>query len=214
MKIESLFPYIMPDVPGAPDDLVKQAILLSAIEFCERSLFWNEVQDPIKIYSNVNEIDIEVPAAARVMLVRNVYGGNYELTPLSLHEIADRLPDWQTSKATQPVFYTAFNDLKQIRIYPIPIDPPEAFRLTIRVAFAPTMTSTTVPDALVTRHLEGLMSGAKYRLMLNPGRSWSNADLAAYHKGMFDNAWMTAKIEAEHGGVQGTLRVRPRLFGF
>lgn len=213
MKLDDLMRYLLPHVPGAPDVTAKQALLLATIDFCVNTHAWSVILDPMDIEANMSEYDIEVEQGARVAAVKDVWMvGGRRLEPVTMDKLATVLPDWQTISTSAPMFYTAPVDNETIQIYPKPsVDLPGA--LTIRVAYAPTLTATSVPDSVVQLYLENLLHGARYRLMAMPEKSWSNEKLAAYHKTQFDDGVVSAKIDIAHDKVQGSIRVKPIRFG-
>lgn len=213
MKLEALLFYVLPDVPGAPDVTVKQALLLSTIEFCVQTHAWDEIQDPIALEDGVNEYDIDVLQGSRVVAIKNIWAANRELRPVTMTELQQLVPNWQTATGSFPSYYNAPDDLGSFRVYPIPVDANGA-EITLRATYAPTLTATSVPDAVLNRYLEPIISGAKHRLMVAPGKGWSNSELALYHKQQFDEGVIRAKIDILHDKTQGSVRVKPVRFGF
>lgn len=213
MKTEALFPYLLPDVPGVPDVTAKQALLLSTIEFCVLTHAWDEIQDQITLEDNVNSYDVDVLQGSRVVAVKNMWTNTQELRPVTMSELQRLIPNWQEATGSIPSYYNAPDDQGAFRIYPIPL-ASNGLQLTLRVAYAPTLTATSIPDAVVNRYLEPIISGAKHRLMVAPGKGWSNDKLAMYHKGQFDEGVLRAKIDIMHDKAQGTIKVKPVRFGF
>lgn len=212
MKLDAILPYLLPDVPAVPDITAKQALLMSAIEFCVQTHAWDEILDPLLVEHGVNEYDIEVAQGSRVAAVKSVWIANNELQPVTMPALQLRIPNWQTATGSVPAFYTAPVDNSTIKVYPIPENPVETY-LTIRVAYAPTLSATSIPDSVINRYLEVLVAGAKHRLMMTPGKSWSNLQLAAVHKATFDDGIIRAKVDVLHDEVQGSIKVRPMRFG-
>lgn len=211
MKIEALFPYILPDVPGAPDVTVKQALLHSAIEFCVETHAWNEISDPVVLVDGQRDYDIDAPNGARVVTLKNVWAANRELIAVSMSQLQDKMPNWQDATGSQPNYFNIPADLSVVRVYPIPTVSNGAL-LTFRAVYAPTIASVLLPDDLITRYLEPIISGAKHRLMLAPGKGWSNPQLAVYHRSRFEDGMVKAKIDVIHDKAQGSIRVRPVRF--
>ena len=212
MKIEALFPYILPDVPGAPDVTVEQALRLSAIEFCVKTTAWDEIQDPMTLIDEQNEYEVEVPTGSRVVVVKNVWAINRELKPVTMTELQRLIPNWQVAQSTLPTYYNAPRDQGSLTVYPIPNEAQGA-EITIRACYAPTLSATTLPDAMINRYLEPIVSGAKARLMTAPGKGWSNPALSAYHQKQFDDGVVRAKIDVIHDKTQGVVAVKPIRFG-
>jgi hypothetical protein len=213
MKIEVLFPYLLADVPGVPDVTAKQALLLSTIEFCVHTHAWDEIQDPVTLSDAVNEYDVDVPQDARVVAIKNIWTAAKELTPVTMSQLQQAVPNWQVATSNIPMYYNAPADLGSFRVYPIPTNAM-GLAITLRAAYAPTLSAASVPDSVINRYLESIVSGAKYRLMATPGKGWSNAPLAAYHQQRFDEGVNRAKIDILHDKTQGSLKIKPVRFGF
>lgn len=211
MNVADIVPFVAPEVPGCPEVLIKQALVQAAIEFCAETLAWQEIQDPIVLIDKSNELDVEVPRDARIVTVKDIWASNRKLRPVTMDQLFERIPNWQTAEGSEPVYYNASADWQTIRIFPIPLDSKRA-KITMRVAYAPTLSATTLPDEIVTKHLDGLTGGAKSRLMLMPGRSWSSAQLAGVYRVQFNDQMLKAKIDILHDRVQGSISVRPHPF--
>jgi hypothetical protein len=210
VSIDTFLPHILPDVAGCPRFTALQAVIESAIAFCEESHAWKETLPLIALVDDQHSYAPVLPAGSRVILVTEVWAADRELHPATMSEITDLYPDWQTAQGT-PRHYNQ-QDWQQFRVYPIPKDQVSA-SLTVRAALAPTRAATTLPDFMADRHFQGIVSGALKRLMLKPGQAWSNPTLAAYYENEFRLACANAKTAIFHDRVQGSARVRPRRFG-
>lgn len=212
MLIESLFPYVLPDVPGAPDITARQAILLTAIDFCNKTEIWDEIQAPYTLVDNTRDYSLTAPTDARVMAVKSAWAYNRELRPVTMIELQQLMPNWPVLTGSQVSYYNAPTDVGTIRVYPIPLDAQGA-QMTLRVMYSPILTATTLPDFLVNQHLEALAAGAKHRLMLTPNKSWSNQKLALDQLTIYNNLVNEARIKILHDRVQGTIKVKSVRFG-
>lgn len=211
MNVSDIVPFIAPEVPGCPEPLIKQAVVQTAIEFCTETLAWQEIQDPVALVDGGNELVIDVPRDSRIVAVKDIWASNRKLRPVTMDQLFERIPNWQTATGSEPAYYNASADWQTIRIYPSPLDSQGA-KLTVRAAYAPKITATTLPDEIVTKHLDGLTGGAKARLMIMPGRSWTNAQMGGVYRAQFNDQVLKAKIDILHDRVQGSVSVRPNPF--
>ncbi len=211
MKTSDLIRFIAPELPGCPDVLINQALVQSAIEFCTETLAWQEIQDPLIVIDKQNLLDVEVPRDARIVTVRDIWASNRKLRPVTMPQLFELMPNWQTATGSEPTYYNASVDWQSIRIFPIPMEANRA-KLTMRVAYAPTLTATTLPDEICTKYLDGLLGGTKARLMVMPGKTWTNAQMAAVYRAQLNDQMLKAKIDDLHDRVQGSLSVRPHPF--
>lgn len=213
MTPDTLLPYLLPEVPGAPDDLVKQAIMRSANDFCVESGVWNEIQDPIAVKDDVNEYDLIAPKGGQIVTIKSIWMVNRELVPVTMERLQELIPNWQESKGSDPAYYNSATDYSTVRIYPIPYGANSA-KMTIRAIYTPNQFGTFLPQFLVDKYLDEVLAGAKFRLMSMPGKAWSNADLAMFNKALFEDGIVKAKVFIAHDKVAGSVRVRPVRYGY
>lgn len=216
MKIEDLYPYVVPDLPGCPDETLRQAFVLTAIDFCQKTLVWNEIADAVQLVDGVSDYDIDYPSGAIAQTVTGVWCGEMELIPKSISELNDEIPNWRAATSNRPRYYNSPADWGSIRVYPIPSGIAEATprpTITLRGTFLPKLSATELPNFMAERFLDCLTSGVKGRLMLQPRQTWTDAQLGAYHKGQYEELRTDARITVLADRVPGVTRVRPVRFG-
>lgn len=211
MNTSDFLPFLLGDLPGAPDALVKQNLVLAAMEFCIETLAWQEIQDPIIVIDKINEIDIDVPTDARIVTIKDVWGPSRRLVPVTMSQLFEKIPNWQTAQGSEPTYYNASADWKTLKVFPIPLEANRQ-ALRVRVAYAPTVSAKTLPDEIATKYMDGLMAGAKARMQMMPGKTWSDNTSAGINRTIFQDAMLKAKIDILHDRVQGSLSVRPVSF--
>ena len=84
--------------------------------------------------------------------------------------------------------------------------PDATGAMRINAALKPTRSSTTFPDWIYERYVETLAHGAKHRLMVVPGKPYSNEKAAAYHLTMFNGGIGEAMIRTSRGATRAPLR--------
>lgn len=213
MLLTAFHPFVATEVIGCPDPTINQALLLTAIEFCRETKAWTEIQEPIPLEGGAFEYEMDAPTGALVQTVRDVWIGSRRLTPITMAGLQNVMPDWATAQGSEPSHYSMAGELPLLRVYPIPANTTGQ-ALVVRASYVPKTNATTLPDFLGQRHIEGVASGAKARLMAMPGTPWSNPELASYYRAMYDQSILNARIEEAHDRVPGTIRVQPRSFGF
>lgn len=212
MQIDDLVHYVRLELPGVMDAIIVQAMAATAMDFCERTRVWDEIQDPVPLIDGVNQYDMEGPAGARVLTIANVWAAGRELVPVTMARLMQVLPNWQTAQASQPLYYNAARDRKAITVYPTPIGAQKA-PLTFKAQFSPKRTATTLPDFLGDDYHDALVAGTKARLMVQVNVPWSNPVTGLYHQGLYDAAVAQARIDQIHEQVPAAIRVRPVRFG-
>lgn len=212
MTLDQFMPFMLVELPGCPDPLIRQALLRAAEEFCRRTSAWNEIQEPIQLVAGVRDYDLDVPPGARVCAVLSVHVGSQALAPANAATLQRRVPGWMTAEATEPAFYNLVPDRDLLSVYPMPSEYASA-SMTVRAAYAPRFDAGSLPDFLGQRYLDAITGGAKAILMLMPTKLWSNPALAAYGRKQFDDALVDAMAEELHGRTVGSVGLQPRGFG-
>lgn len=210
---EQFFPNILPEVPGAAEILVENAVRNAVIEFCEKSLILQRDHDPITLIEGIVDYDLDPPTGYLCVKVMKAWLENNELNPLApdfVREAAvyNRLFSSYEKANSTPRAYLQ-KDERTISVW----SPPEqkyANGLTLRVALKPTRAATEVEDVVYEDYAEIIASGALSRLMMSAGKPYTNVEMAAVHKGLFQQGINVARQRASHGQVRSNLRVQLR----
>lgn len=210
MRLDDLLPHILADAPGCPDVTAKLAILKSAREFCREAPVWTELQDPMPLSPQVTSYTLEAPAGADVVGIIQAWCNGSPMRPLAVDDLDLVLPGWQDASAPRPFWFNLSLTQGEIRFFPRSTEPCS---ITLRAQYAPQVTAQALPDSLVSEHLEAIVDGALARLLMVPGRSWSDPNLGAFRRGQFDNAIASERASALHDGHRGVVTVRPVRFG-
>ncbi len=193
-KLEYFMPRLLPWCTAVPEPLAYQALVDSAIRFCEETHIVRYITDPIQVVAGVRDYDIDLPQYADLARVLRVW-----FAPGPYDRPSGKPADWVIS------------DIGQLSIYPVPptdgVDP-----MFFEVATKPTRSATTVADQLYTDWVEGIVGGAVARLCGTPDQPWSN-DVNAGKGEMLYQRWRgKAQIEGSKGRVRRDTVVRPRPF--
>lgn len=211
---EDFFPYVLPDVVGAPEPIVVHHIRNACIEFCSKTSILTRDHDPITVIQGQVDYDLEPPSGYLVVRVQKAWLDNMPLDPVA--------PDFVREAAVYNRLYESYNagsvstprgflqkDERSLSLWPRP-DRKYKNGLTMRVALKPTRSSTQIEDVILEDYAEAIAQGALYRLMVSPGKAYSNAEMAAINKGLFDQAINAARIKANHGHLRANVGVKLR----
>lgn len=210
---------VMPDVPSCSKAIAVNAIRNAAIEFCQKSLVWVETLDPVNIVANVDVYDLDgMPNGSVIERVLNLFYLGRKLAQRNLDEvnakrqlaaasIAANVQGIATEYIAPSVTMYAQSSPKQIILFGNPTASAIG-ALAMDVALVPSRTSTGIDSAITDRYLDGLVSGAKARLMQIPKKPWSDANLASYHKGEFNSAVDSATIDVARGFGRAPIRTK------
>lgn len=210
---DTFFPDVLLDVPGCPPEVAIRAIRNTVIEFCEKTLINQVTQDPISLRAGLTDYDLDAPAGYRVQKVMRAWYLGSELAPVAPDDIPSpdvynpNIAGYTPSKSTISG-YTQ-KDSESVSFMPIPNqDAPQS--ITMRVALVPLRDSTKFDDFLYEQWGEYIACGAKARLMLTPGKPYSNQNTAAYNQARFMSGLNEARQRAIRGNVRSDLSVQMR----
>ena len=212
MTLDNFLPYVLPDVPGCPSVTAKRAVIDAAMDFLTYSGIWREVQEPIPLTPDINEYDLDAPTGALCIAVRDIYTSQGSLRPVTLSELAQLLPNWQTATASAPMYYTRSFDLTTLRLYPMPHEP-NGETITVDAVYTLDQSATSIPDVIVQRWRDVIVDGAKARLKSMSKVAWADPGRAVKHQFDFELGRSRAKVQALYDNTTGSLTVRPRRFG-
>lgn len=211
---ESFFPYILPEVPGAPEPVIVLAIRNAAIEFCERSLILTRDHDPITLVPKVVDYDLEPPIKETLIIkIQRAFVEGSKIDPLAPDQIRDpaiynRLYAEYEEQPSTPQYYLQ-KDERSITVWPVP-DKIYRNALTMRVAMKPTRDSESVDDVIFEDYAEVIAAGALSRLMASAGKPYTNVQMAAVNKMMFDRGVNLAKLRMNAGHTRANMTVKMR----
>lgn len=211
MQLADFYPYVSPDLPGCPDETIRRAIVQSVQALCRKAHIWRELQDPMPLISGVREYEADAPIGARIINIEEVFCGARAMEAVTLSSLKWKMPDWQTSRSSEPVYYMGSNDWGSIDVYPLPIDPTGS--LTLRAEYEPLIAATVLPDFILQRYQNEIEMGVKARCMIAPKATWSDPVMAEHWRIQFESAVGDAAIKMLHERNSGSIRVRPRAFG-
>lgn len=196
------FPDLLPHLPGCPNAVVQHELKRAAQEFFEKTRAWRVLLAPVAVAAGTDELDL-VPTDTEQSLVRveEAWYDNRKIDPLTADEASAEFgDDWMSHTGAPSAYVQEFPGT--LRLYPIP-DTDALTGLKFRVSVKPSESCTGLPDALADKFRDALADGAKGRLMLYPGKDWTNLDLGAAMKGQFESAKSAGNLQANRSFGRG-----------
>ena len=205
--IDALFPRVLPYVVGCSVPMASQAILDSAIRFCDKTDVIRESLDAFTTVAGLESYDIETPnRQMRVGRILSVTINNDKISGV-FEEDADNLSDVE-GKPT--AFYTRRAE-STLALWLNPI-PDDRYSVVVHASFTPDINATSLADDLVNRWYEGIVAGAISQLASLPNMPFSNPVLAAQKEMEHLKACDDARRESYYGRIRGGSRIRQRPF--
>lgn len=204
--------YVLPQVPGATNEMALLEIKNTIIDFCEKSLILQTDLDPITTIPNISEYDLEPPSERLVVQIMKMWFKGVNLDPRALDEIytpsAFNTRSGALVEKSDPRFYYQ-KDARTFSVYPIP-NVRDVASITLRVALKPTRSATTIDDLIYEEYAETIGHGAITRLALSPDKPYTNPNMAAARNALYLAGLNIARQRAQKGYVRASKQVRIR----
>lgn len=201
-KLSSLFSDVLSQAPNCPKVVAVTEIRKAAIELCERTAVWSRIHDPIYLYKNGAEYDLEdTPPDAVVdrILDARLDGSPFGVvTPRDLFSYVGESGSPQVCSASSPGIVT------------VAPTPEGRHVLNLRVAFKPDHKADEMDDSVINQWRDAIVNGALFRLKMMSEKPWSDPKAAAIHKTFFEDKVNKAKVKAVagYGVVRRTVKAR------
>jgi len=200
ISLESLVGPMMLDCPYP---IAEQGIRWAAIEFCERTKCYSNIQTKT-VGSGIQSIILSPSDDALITDLIEVEWNGKEITPITQKE-ADQLR-LRASVGVPEGYYRP--NPESIVLVPA---PEASGTLKIYMSLTPTRTANSIPRFLYDLNWEAIEHGAKARLMSLANRPWSDPQMAGYHKQQFEMLIGSYSIRADKDGTRLPLRVKPNF---
>lgn len=194
-------PHVLVYVPGCPDPLVEQELRRAAAEFFTRSLAWMEWLPEIVTTADERTYNLVLPAGAEIVRLEQATADDRPIE-VSIHR--EQMADPATVPSGERAATTGDRQtLTLLRTVPV------GTRLRAQVSLMPSLTAASLPDRLFTKHLDAIVSGARFRLKRMPGplNDPKGAQLA---RDEFESAIAATSVGAWRGHTSQTPRARPK----
>ena len=193
----------------APVNIVQQAYLRSARDFCRRTEYLRRTIPPTALTPNTDTYNfgtdpvlevIDIKAAAVQQIVPSNNWVNLRFTPQDTYD--------PNAAADIPIWYSYLPE-GMVRYYP---SPNLAYNSKLELIVQPLLTTQLVPNDLLSKFWFYLEAGAMWHLYLMDKEPWFNLTLAAKAESDFNEGVGMAKSWVDRGFQRGSVRATPRPF--
>lgn len=207
----AFLPEVLPYVPDCPAIIAINAIRSAAIEFCERSLAWQEDLEAEDSLADTGEYVLTVPEETSLAMIMAAWYDRRLMIPKSTEELARlyRTTDWRTIVGMP--FYYMRSSSSTMRMIPAP-SSSETGVIGVRAALAPTRDASGIDTEIYEDYLEAIAMGARARLHAMPGQPFYDMALAMVCRRAFMAGIGEAKIRANKGLSRASVRVEFQTF--
>jgi hypothetical protein len=207
MKPVSVFsPRVAPYVIGCPEPLIQQAVVDSAIQFCEDSMAIRQKLDVFLTTVGSAAYELDTPTDQRVTRIFRVWVGDQLAHPMTA---ATAVPIGATP--APPILYstTRTDSTLELQLFP---PPDRAYAITVEVALCPVRGAKSLQDDLFNLWVDPVCYGAIGQLMQVPGQAFSDPTQGAGMVARAIQLSRKAKSEATIGRVQTSTSITSRAF--
>lgn len=192
-NITEWIPKISPAVSLCPNQVIKEAIVNTCRNFCQKTQLWdNNALTAIDVKDGTADYAL-TSALGDIAGIDAVELDGTPISPATVEEL-DRLNTlWRQTVTARSSWYI-FGMADSIKLVYEPDDDITG-GLEVWVSLKPLKTATTVQDFLYRDFEECIEFGAKGELLLIPGMPWSNLQLGGYFTINYEAARDTAKLK-------------------
>ena len=210
-SLELFLKYVTIHVSGCSDPLAVQALASSANEFCKLT---HQAQLLEAQSLTAGQQNYEVPSATSSdhICVIGVFAGAW-LKPVTTEQVrlgevllGSSVGSSVPALGSPTHYFMRSPEATEISLFPVP-SQDVIDGLVIRTAYAPSLSSTSVPDHLFNRWNDAIVAGALYRLFGIPGHPWSSEKQSEKNKNLFYTEVRKAHAEARRGMAAASSRV-------
>lgn len=180
VDIRDFCKFVLSDVPKAPIDTVKAAIIDALRDFCQRTYLWTRMSDWTDILAGQSTYGFNMPANTDMCGIMYVeYRPDATLAPqeikaTTVDELNATRSNWRNETGLAPSqFISKEPGVIQLIPYPAATEATQADALRVEVAVFPSMTATQAPEFMLNSWGLIIGAGAKVRLMTMPKQPWS-----------------------------------------
>lgn len=205
---------LAPNVPGCPLPVLVQYIREAAIDVCKTSQAWRFEQDGLSLVAGEYIYAYEVPTGAEVCGVIHSTINDVYASFINEEQLHANYPTWPATGVddrAQPAVFSQL-DVDHFVVAPVP-DAVDTYTVKMFLALCPKQDATAMDKTVFDELEDVIVHGALYRLFSLPERSWTNADLASFHKKQSTYKHTVARAKANLTVGRSSLSVRMVPFG-
>lgn len=202
--LSAFYPWVQLDCPGVPLPVMDDAIRRGAREFCKLSY---AIQSDITIAMVVSTRDY-APTLSSGTEVITLLSLKRSATEFLTAKSQDYIDGLAANTGSPSVYCILETDPLSVRVFPT---PTAIENLTAKFVLMPTQTATTVDSRLFDWYLEGVVAYAKYWLMKQQNKPWSNTDEAEFSYHLFETKIADTKVRRAqwHADLPLVVEMRP-----
>lgn len=202
VDLDVFYPSIMPSAPGCPQPSADQALITAAQMFCERTRLWRG-DDRFELAGEDCDV-LCAPDCAIVYEIEHAEVEGRRLEPIAWADLNRDYPHWRDHDGmARWITQAAPNTIKVL-----PYRATGTLRLS--TILRPTDDADQLPDFLANQYRRFLADGALGEILMLPGQSFTNPEMAQFYMARFQNRLDSLSSRSSGGQQRAPLRTRFR----
>lgn len=207
----ALLPRVMPHVIGCPEPLAIDELRRAAQRFYRQTRAIRSDSAPVAVAAQQAEVPVApTDPDQRLAGIESAWYDELELSPVTEHELDNTYGrDWVDRTGRPSCYYMPRRGV--LRLFPTP-DVAAATGLRVRAWFYPADSAAGLDDDEMDANGDAFVDGALSRLMIIPGRPWTDMNLATARGSAFNKAVEDEGARATRSNVGARIYSRVRWF--
>ena len=194
---------VITQIPLAPDMLIDRVLIEIARDFCAYTRAWRSTV-AANVTADTLGVALTPPTDGELVdVVKATLNGN-PLTKKTHEQLDALVPKWRTTPAGSS-YITKGDTLNEVLVAPLS-STTYASGLSVRAAWKPALTATTLDDMLISNHSDALIDGVLGKLFGLPDKPWTSGGLASHYQASFQIKKDVARQQTADGDMKGVVR--------
>lgn len=195
---------VLPYLAADPSDPVTEgAIKRAVIELCTKALVWKHVEFTADVVAGVSAYQITPPTGSTVVGVAEVLYDGRQISAKSFSTLNATKPGWMSTQG-DPEAYTQI-ETDRLILAPVPSSSVVS-GLHVTLYLAPEYDASEAPAWILERHRYAIAEGAISRLMMMPGKKWTDLQGGIDRRARFESQIANAANDATVGTASAVIR--------
>ena len=190
------YSWVLPSVQGCPNPTLDLHIRQSAVEFCRRTLCWVRTLDPVEANGMDIRVDLDMPSQTQAVKLMAVAVNGLE------YLLVDTQRGLQLVRQGSGADFSFTQDKLTLDVHPL---RARGDSIEVDMALAPSFNAISIETDVASPYVHEIAQGALATLQMMTGVAWSEPNLAAANKVLFNQRVATVAMHFARG--QGAARV-------
>ena len=184
------YSWVLPSVQGCPNTTLDLHIRQSAIEFCRRTLCWVRTLDPVEANGMDIRFDLDLPSQTQAVKLMAVAVNGLE------YLLVDTQRGLQLVRQGSGADFSFTQDKLTLDVHPL---GARGDSIEVDMALAPSFNAISIETDVASPYVHEIAQGALATLQMMTGVAWSEPNLAAANKVLFNQRVATVAMHFARG---------------